>query len=96
LLQFQVDRLTLKVDNEISIENKEKFVVIVMRVPMGLPLHNPKANYRVVHLAKGLVVPTIRAAGDQRWDIDHGKCWEKSIQAAIIWVLLIFTHKAST
>jgi hypothetical protein len=44
LLKFQVDRLTLKVDYEMSIENKEKFVVIVMLVPMVLPLDTTTLN----------------------------------------------------
>jgi hypothetical protein len=76
------------------IEDEEKFVVIVMFMPVIRPLHNPKTYYRIVHLAKGLVVPTIRAAGDQRWNIDYAESREQDVQVRGIWVLLRFTHKA--
>jgi len=51
LLWLQVYGLTLKVNDEVSIENKEKFVVIVMLMPVVLALHNSKPYYRIIHLA---------------------------------------------
>src|SRR5947207_5893748 len=78
-----------------AFENKEELVVVVVFVPVVLTLHDAKANDRIVHFAEGLVVPTVRAGGDQRGNVDYAQLRELNIEVRGVRMRLCITHDAS-
>ena len=71
LLLSKFDASALKVDDEAAFKNKEKFVVVIVFVPVIFPLHDAETNDRIVHLAQCLVVPAVGTRGDQRGHVDE-------------------------
>jgi len=71
LLRPKVDGPALQINDEVSFEDEEELIIAIVLVPVVLALQHPKPNDGVIHLAKGLVVPTVGARLDHRRDIDH-------------------------
>jgi hypothetical protein len=69
LPRLQLHNSILKVYKERTLQDEEKFIIIVVLVPMIFALHHTEPNHRSVHLTESLVVPLILAGSDQRWDI---------------------------
>ena len=61
LLRPKVDGSTFEVDDEVTFEDKEELIVVVVLVPVVLTLQDTKPNHGIVDSAKGLVVPTVAA-----------------------------------
>src|SRR5207244_2627069 len=57
LLWLQINRAIFEIDDKMSLQNKEKLIVVVMFVPVVFALHDPEANDGIVHLAQRLVIP---------------------------------------
>ncbi len=65
LLGLQINRPIFEVDDEVTLQDKEKLIVALMFMPMVLPLHDPEANHGFIHLAERLVVPRVRTGFHQ-------------------------------
>jgi hypothetical protein len=92
LLRLKINRTVLKINDEMSLENEEELVIVIVLVPMVLTLHDTQTNNRIVHLAERLVVPLIRASRNERRDINEAKLWELDIKVRGVWVGLGVTH----
>ena len=71
----------------------EKFVVIVVLVPVILALHHAQANHRFVHLAKSLVVLLIGAGIGERPLVDHFALLAMNVQPRFVWIACRLAHK---
>jgi hypothetical protein len=80
LLRLKIDRLIFEINDEVTVEDKEELIVIVMLVPVVLPLHHAKPGYGIVHFAKRLVVPTVGAGVDQRRNVNQPQHRESNIE----------------
>jgi hypothetical protein len=67
------DGLTLQINDEVSVEDEEEFIVAIVLVPVVLALQYAKPNDGIVHFTKGLVVPPVGAGLNQCWNIDHAQ-----------------------
>jgi hypothetical protein len=92
LLRLQVDRPTLKIDDEVPLKNKEKLIIVLVFVPVIFALHDAKTHDGVVDLAKRLVIPTVRASTDERRDVHDTQHWELQIQVGSVWVVFGAAH----
>ena len=70
LPRHKVDDAILKIDQEMSIKNEKEFVDVFMFVPMIFALNHRHPDDRVIHFAKRLVVPFVRAGIGQFLHID--------------------------
>ena len=64
-LRCEIDRSFFQVDDEPTLEDEEKLVVVIVFVPVILALHHANANHRLVDLAERLVVPEMSIRGDR-------------------------------
>ena len=65
-----IDNAIFEIDQEMSVEDEKEFIDIFMFVPVIFALNHRQPNDRIVHLAKRLVVPLVRAVIGQFLDID--------------------------
>jgi len=61
LLWRKIDNTIFEIDQEMSMENEKKFIDVFVFVPVIFTLNHRQPNDRIVHLAKRLVVPFVRA-----------------------------------
>jgi len=80
LSRRQVDGLVFKVNDEMSVEDEEKLIIVVVLVPVVFPLHDAKADDRIVHFAERLVVPAVRAGGYERKQRRHAQHRESNVE----------------
>jgi hypothetical protein len=90
LLKF--DRIVFKVDYEPALKDEEKFVIIVVFVPMIFTLHHTKPNCGIVHFGKRLVVPTVCTSSDQSRDIDQFQMFELDVHMVDVWMFCSLRH----
>src|SRR6266496_2509677 len=62
-----------EIDQEMSVENEKEFIDVFVFVPVIFALNHGQSDDRIVHLAKRLVVPLIRAGIGQFLHIDQFK-----------------------
>jgi hypothetical protein len=90
LLQF--DRIVFEVDYEPALKDEEKFVIIVVFVPMILTLHHTKPNCGIVHFGKRLVVPTVCTSSGQSRDVDQFQMFELDVHMIGVWIFCALRH----
>jgi hypothetical protein len=90
LLKF--DRIVFEVDYEPALKDEEKFVIIVVFVPMILTLHYTKPNSGIVHFGKRLVVPTVCTSSGQSRDIDQLQMFELDVHMVDVWIFCALRH----
>jgi hypothetical protein len=61
LIGIQLDGLVFEIDQELTFEDEEKFIVVVVFVPVVFAFDDAEANYAVVYVGEGLVEPLMRA-----------------------------------
>src|SRR5439155_20167554 len=71
LLWSKIDNATFEIDQEMSVENEKEFIDICVFAPVIFALNHCHPDDRIVHLAKRLVVPFIRAGIAQFLDINY-------------------------
>jgi hypothetical protein len=86
-LWLQIDRPTLKIDDEVPLKNKEKFIIVLVFVPVIFALHDAKTYDGVIDLAKRLVIPAVRASSDERRDVHDTQPWKLHLQVGGVWVV---------
>ena len=84
LPRSKINDLVFKIDQEMAVENKEEFVDVIMLVPVVFALQNAEPHDRVVHLAKSLVVPFVRARIDQLLNIDYFERLVQNVEESLI------------
>jgi hypothetical protein len=60
----------------------------IVFVPVIRTFHDAQANDRVIYLAKRLIEPWMRAAVDERLDIDHFERREVDVQVRVVRVFV--------
>jgi hypothetical protein len=73
-------RPTFQIDQELALQDKEKFIFLIVFVPMEFSLHQAQANDTVIHLAKGLVIPRLLAGSNEGWHVNQLKEAEPAIK----------------
>jgi hypothetical protein len=53
----KLDGAVFKVNQQSTVYNIKKLVVLIVLMPVILSLHDPEADHRVIYLAESLVVP---------------------------------------
>jgi hypothetical protein len=51
LARLQINALAFEIDDEMTVKDKEEFIVVVVLVPVILALHDAEADDRFVDLA---------------------------------------------
>ena len=80
----KIDNAIFEIDQETSVQNEKEFVDVVVLVPMIFALHHRESDDGVVHLAKRLVVPLIRAGIRQLLRIDQFKRSVQNVQVSFV------------
>jgi hypothetical protein len=70
LPRCKINNAVFEIDQEMSVENEKKFIDVFVFVPVIFALNYRHSHDRIVHLAKGLVVPFVCASIGQFLDID--------------------------
>ena len=67
----KLDGAVFKINQQLTIYNIKKLVVLVVLMPVILSLYDPEADHRVIYLAESLVVPRKLARVRKRLFIDY-------------------------
>ena len=70
LVRFKRYRLAVKINQKLTLEDKKELIFFIMFMPVKFPLHDAEANYAVIHLTKGLVIPLFLTSSDKAWHVD--------------------------
>src|SRR6266516_2139279 len=73
-----------EIDYETSVQNEKEFINFFVFVPMILALNHGQPHDRIVHLAKRLVVPFVRAGIGEFLHIDQFKRSVKNIEVSFV------------
>src|SRR5258708_37261481 len=95
LSRREVDRAALQIDQEPAFDRIEKFVVIVVLVPMVLALDNANADDRGVYLAERLIEPRLTRVG-KRFFVNHLQGAVQNIKQRIVGEILDVAHPTSS
>jgi hypothetical protein len=66
----KIDNPIFEINQEMSVEDEKEFIDVFVFVPVIFALNYRQSNDRIVHLAKRLVVPLVRAGIGQFLHID--------------------------
>jgi hypothetical protein len=89
---LEVNRPIAKLDQEMPTDNVEKFIFVVMLVPVILPLHHPQADHRLIDLAEGLIVPGNGAGLHQGGDVDVFQGAMEEVETGVVSEVLGLGH----
>src|SRR6266566_2855959 len=84
LLRRKIDNAIFEIDQEMSIENEKEFIDVFVFVPMIFALNHRQPNNRIVHLAKRLVVPLVRADIGEFLHIDQFKRSVQNVEVSLV------------
>jgi len=87
----KVDRSPFQINQQPTFDNIEKFVVIIVLVPMILALDHADADDRRVDLAKRLIEPRFIRVG-KRFLVNHLQCTVQNIMPRIVGEILDVAH----
>ena len=80
LMDSERDCLAFQINQKLSLQHEEEFILLVVLVPVKLALHDAETNDAIVHLAKSLVVPLVIAGGDETGHVYQFEKSELGIQ----------------
>src|SRR2546428_7869430 len=69
----KIDGAIFEIDHETPVEDEKEFINLFVFVPVILALHDSHPDDRIVHFAKRLIVPFVRAGISQFLHIDQLK-----------------------
>src|SRR4029077_6712549 len=95
LQRLQLDCPVLQVDQEVTLEDEEDLVVIVVPVPVLSALQDTEPDDRVVHLAESLVVPAILALGHERRHVHDAQGRELDVRVRGVGIVCRVCHAAT-
>ena len=70
LLRRKIDNAIFEINQKMSIENEKELIDVIVFVPMIFALNHRQPNNRIIHFAKRLVIPRVRAGIGQLPHID--------------------------
>jgi len=73
LLRRKIDNAIFEINQKMSIENEKELIDVIVFVPMIFALNHRQPNNRIIHFAKRLVIPRVRAGIGQFLHIDQFK-----------------------
>lgn len=80
----QVEATIFEVDQQLAADHVEKFIFVVVFVPMIFAVDNSEADDRLVHFAQRLVIPRIGAGIDETGDIHHLQRAMENIEPGVV------------
>jgi hypothetical protein len=92
LSRTEFDRPAFEINQQLPLEHVEKFVIIIMLVPVVLALHNAKTNHGAIHLTESLVVPFVRARIGERLFVNYLQWPVKDVQSGLVWKVFSTGH----
>src|SRR5688572_15042810 len=95
LPRLELNGVNLQVDQESPFNYIEKFIKVIVLVPVVFAFHNPEPNDRVIHAAQRLVVPLVSARRDESRDVDYLEGTVLLIQMSGIVVCLLHDRAAT-
>src|SRR5215467_10859072 len=96
LSRTKFDRAAFEINQQLSLDHVEKFVIVIMLVPVIFALHDAKTDHGSVHLAESLVVPLVGAGISKRALIDYFQRLTKDVESRFIGEVFHACHKSST
>lgn len=84
LARREVDDSIFEIDQELAADDIEKFVFILVLVPMVFALDDPKPHHRLVYSTQRLVIPLVSASIDQPPDVDRLQRLMENVQAGVV------------
>ena len=92
LSRTKFDCPAFEINQQLALDNIEKFVVVIMLVPVIFALHNAKTNHRAVHLAEGLVVPLVLTCLGERLLVDYFQWLVKNVESRLVSEVFYVRH----
>ena len=84
----KIDNAILEIDQEMSVQNEKEFINILVFVPVIFALHHGHPDDGVIHFAKRLVIPRVRAGIGQFLHIDQFKRSVQNVQVSLVGKIL--------
>ena len=81
------DSLWRRIDQEMAAHDVEELVFLLVLMPVIFSLHYAEPHDRFVHLAERLVVPRMRAGGDQPRHIDHFQRRMQNVKMRLVGII---------
>ena len=95
LARSQVDRALFQIDQQLTANDIEELVFVLVFMPMIFALDHAEPHDGLVHFAQRLVVPLVRARFDESGHVDRFERAVKNVEPRIIREArgrLIFCH----
>src|SRR5215510_6580319 len=89
------DRAAFEVNQQLPLDHVEKFVIVIMLVPMIFAQHDTKTDHGAVHLAEGLVVPLVGARIGERLFVHNFQRLMKNVESRFVGKALHVRHEGS-
>ena len=93
LPRTKFDCAAFEINQQFALDNIEKFVVVVMLVPVVFALHNTETNDRAVHPAEGLVIPLVLTRVGERPFVNYFQGLMKNVESSLIWEAFCVRHE---
>ena len=84
LSRGKVDNAIFDIDQKTSVQNEKEFINVFVLMPMIVTLHHGQSHDRVVHLAKRLVVPLVRASIGQFLHVNQLKRSVENVEVSLV------------
>ena len=84
LARRKINHPIFQIDQEAPVQHEKEFIDVFVLMPMILALHHSHPDNRIVHLAKGLVVPFVGASIGQLLHIDYLKRPLQNVQLGFV------------
>src|SRR5207237_2468495 len=92
LTRSKIDSAILEIDQKTACNYVKEFIQIFMRMPMVFALDDPEPHHRIVHFAKRLVPPFVRACVDELLQIDHFQRLVQNVQICLVRIIFLRFH----
>ena len=80
----KIDNAIFEIDQKVSVKNEKEFIDLLVFVPVIFALYHRQPDDGIVHLAKRLVEPFVRARVGQFLDIDEFERFVQNIQVRLV------------
>ena len=88
LIRVQLDCPVFKVNEQLAFKNKEKFIILIVLVPMIFALNNPNSNDTVVHFCQSLIEPFVLSLSHDCRYVNQFEMSKLDIQVGHVGVVL--------
>src|SRR5438270_13006375 len=92
LQRLQVDAPVRQVDDEVTFEDEEELIVMLVLVPVVFALHDTEPDDRIVDPAQSLVVPAVLALSHERGHVHDAQGSEPDVQVRGVGIVCRVGH----